>query len=50
LALFSKRRRWLEWVVIALVLGWIGAIAWRHSVERDVAPPEAERPIAEQGR
>jgi len=47
LALFSKRRRWLEWVVIALVLGWIGTIAWRHSVERLSVPVATQAPLSE---
>ena len=41
MALFAKRRRWLEWVLIALVVGWIGVIAWKHHLKDRLAAAHA---------
>ena len=48
MALFSKRRRWLEWIVIALVLGWIGALAWRHHVKDPIDAPAPSGSVVEE--
>ena len=48
MALFSKRRRWLEWIVIALVLGWIGALAWRHHAKDAIESPPTAGSVVEE--